>query len=175
MDNREFWVISPAERSTKKKLSLLQSVQTALGFINPPVRYVPGDVSPGVKRPESGTDHSSQSSGEVKIALNLRFPTRRHVVLLKHRDKLTLPYISLKTLIWRQTVASSAKTCILSHLQTNASIIYARFRQQCRPGYGCQFLGQLFLCGAKPVRQPSHNPLQQLVVWSRHPDRIQRR
>lgn len=168
MDDRELGVI-PLQSEAQQRKKTFSSPKRPDRLWG--IRCVPGDVSPGVKRPESGTDHSSQ----VNNALHLRFPTRRHVVLLQQKDNLTLLSISLKKFLWWKTFASSAKACISSHLQTNTIIIYARFRQQCRPGYGCQFLGQLVFCGGEPFSQPSHNPLQQFVVRSRHPDRIQRR
>jgi hypothetical protein len=38
----------------------------ALGPTQPPIEWIPGAISPGVKRPGSEADHSSPSSAEVK-------------------------------------------------------------------------------------------------------------
>jgi hypothetical protein len=43
----------------------------ALGPTQPPIRWVPGDLSPGVKRPGREADHSPPSSAEVKGCVEL--------------------------------------------------------------------------------------------------------
>jgi hypothetical protein len=40
--------------------------RAALRSIQPPIQWVPGAISPGVKRPGCATDHSPPSSVEVK-------------------------------------------------------------------------------------------------------------
>jgi hypothetical protein len=40
--------------------------RTALGPIQPPIQWVPGDLSLGVKRPRREADHSPPCSAEVK-------------------------------------------------------------------------------------------------------------
>jgi hypothetical protein len=40
--------------------------RTALGPTQPPIQWVPGPLSLGVKRPEREADHSPPSSAEVK-------------------------------------------------------------------------------------------------------------
>jgi hypothetical protein len=59
-------------------------VQTALGPTQPPIQWVPGALSVGVKRPESEADHSPPSSAEVKECVELHFhsPTHFHGVVL---------------------------------------------------------------------------------------------
>jgi hypothetical protein len=42
--------------------------RTALGPTQPPIQWVPGALSTGVKRPGREADHSSPSSAEVKNA-----------------------------------------------------------------------------------------------------------
>jgi hypothetical protein len=50
--------------------------RTALGSTQPPIQWVPGDLSLGVKRPGRGADHSPTSSAEVKewVELYLHSP-----------------------------------------------------------------------------------------------------
>jgi flagellar basal body-associated protein FliL len=58
----------------------------------PPIQWVQGAFSLGVKRPRREADHSPPSSAEVKecVELYLHSPTRLHGVVLslkkKHRD-----------------------------------------------------------------------------------------
>jgi hypothetical protein len=67
----------------------------ALGPIQPPVQWVPGALSLGVKQPSSETDHSPPSSAEVKNAWSytstLTTPSRRGAQL-KHRDSFTFSF-----------------------------------------------------------------------------------
>jgi hypothetical protein len=46
--------------------SLLHSFRTDSGSTQPSILWVPGALSPGIKRPERETDHSLPSSAEVK-------------------------------------------------------------------------------------------------------------
>jgi hypothetical protein len=51
-----------------------------------------GNFSPEIKQPECDTDHSLPFSGEVKMRRSLpRSFVRLHFVVLKHRDRPTLP------------------------------------------------------------------------------------
>jgi hypothetical protein len=67
--------------------------RTALGPTQPPIQWVPGALSLGVKLPGHETDHSPPSSAEVKewVELYLQSPNmaswRR--AQLRHRDKFT--------------------------------------------------------------------------------------
>jgi hypothetical protein len=58
--------------------------RTALGPTQPPIQWVPGALSLGVKRPGRETDHSPPSSAEVKECqeLYLHSPIRLHGVVL---------------------------------------------------------------------------------------------
>jgi hypothetical protein len=58
--------------------------RTALGPTQPPMQWVPGALSLGVKRPEREADHSPPSSAEVKNAWSYTStpPIRRHGVVL---------------------------------------------------------------------------------------------
>jgi hypothetical protein len=50
-------------------ISLFTTVsRPALGSIQPPIQWVPGAISLGVKRPGREADHSASSSAEVKNA-----------------------------------------------------------------------------------------------------------
>jgi hypothetical protein len=58
--------------------------RTALRPSQPPIQWVPGVLSLGVKRPGREADHSSTSSAEVKNAWSytFTFPIRLHGVVL---------------------------------------------------------------------------------------------
>jgi hypothetical protein len=57
--------------------------RTALGPTQPPIQWVPGALSLGVKRPEREDEHSPPSSAEVKcVELYLHSPIRLHGVVL---------------------------------------------------------------------------------------------
>jgi hypothetical protein len=49
----------------------LHHIQPALGSIQPPIQWVPGALSLGVKRPELESDHSPPSSAEIKECVEL--------------------------------------------------------------------------------------------------------
>jgi hypothetical protein len=57
---------------------------TVLGLTQPPIRWVPGALSLGVKRPGREADHSPPSSAEVKNACSYTStpPIRLHDVVL---------------------------------------------------------------------------------------------
>jgi hypothetical protein len=60
LDDRAIGVRSPAEA---KDFSSILCVQTGSGSTQPPVQWVPGVLSPGVKaRPGRDADHSPPSS-----------------------------------------------------------------------------------------------------------------
>jgi hypothetical protein len=75
-----------------------ENVFSLLNFSNkitqPPIQWVPGALSLGVKRPLREADHSPPSSAEVKkwVELYLHSPNTPSWcgVQLKHRDKFTL-------------------------------------------------------------------------------------
>jgi hypothetical protein len=66
--------------------------RTALGPTQPPIKWVPGTLSLGVKRPGHEADHSPPSSAEVKNAWSYT-STPQYVFmawcLVKHRDNFT--------------------------------------------------------------------------------------
>jgi hypothetical protein len=70
--------------------------RTALGPTPPPIQWIPGAFSLGVKRLEREADHSPPSSAEVKewVELYLHFPNMPpwRGVQLKRRDKFTFTY-----------------------------------------------------------------------------------
>jgi hypothetical protein len=51
--------------------SLTTASRTALGPTQPPIQWVPGALSLGVKRPGREADHSPPSSAEVKECVEL--------------------------------------------------------------------------------------------------------
>jgi hypothetical protein len=64
LDDRAIGVQSPAGA---KDFSSSLSVQTGSGPTQPPVQWVPGVLSPGVKaRPGRDADHSPPSSAEIE-------------------------------------------------------------------------------------------------------------
>jgi hypothetical protein len=69
-----------------------------LGPTQPPIQWVSGALSLGVKRPGSEADHSHRSSAEAKNAWS--YTSTPHYVfmawcLVKHRDNFTLLYFTL--------------------------------------------------------------------------------
>jgi hypothetical protein len=69
--------------------------RTALGPTQPPIQWVPGALSLGVKRPGREADHSPPSSAEVKNAWSYT-STPKYVFmawcLVKHRDNFTFTF-----------------------------------------------------------------------------------
>jgi hypothetical protein len=55
-----------SSRGRVKNFSLLQVFQTGSGVHPPPIQWVPGDLSPGIKQPGREADHSPRTSAEVK-------------------------------------------------------------------------------------------------------------
>jgi hypothetical protein len=64
--------------------SLHHGFRTALEPTQPPIQWVPGALSRGVKRPGREADHSSPSSAKVEesVELYFHFPIRRHGAVL---------------------------------------------------------------------------------------------
>jgi hypothetical protein len=73
--------------------------RTALGPTQPPIQWVPGAPSLGVKRPGREADPSPQSSAEVKNAWRYT-STSQYVFmawcLVKHRDNFTFTFTDTK-------------------------------------------------------------------------------
>jgi hypothetical protein len=64
-----------------------------LGSAQPPIQWVQGALSPGVKRPGREADHSPPSSAEIKemwIYTSTPTPSWHSAELVKHRDNFTL-------------------------------------------------------------------------------------
>jgi hypothetical protein len=70
---------------------------TALGPTRPPIQWVPGPLSLGVKRREREVDHSPPSSAEVKVCveLYLHSPIRLHGVDLSYAQGRLYLYLTL--------------------------------------------------------------------------------
>jgi hypothetical protein len=63
------WTIGVLEFDSRRGLGIFlftTASRTALGPTQPPIQWVPGALSLGVKRPGREADHSSPSSAEVK-------------------------------------------------------------------------------------------------------------
>jgi hypothetical protein len=58
--------LSDSSPGTVKNFLFSKSSRPALGFTQPPIQWVPGALSPGVKRPRREADHSPPTSAEVK-------------------------------------------------------------------------------------------------------------
>jgi hypothetical protein len=72
--------------------------RTALGPTQPPIQWVPGAHSLGVKWPGHEADHLPQTSAEVKECVDLYLhstntPSCCSAQLKKHRDNFTLPLL----------------------------------------------------------------------------------
>jgi hypothetical protein len=67
LDDRVIGVQIPAGAG----IFLFDAVSRALGPAQPPIKWVPGALSLGVKRPGREADHSSPSSAEVKECVDL--------------------------------------------------------------------------------------------------------
>jgi hypothetical protein len=70
--------------------------RTVLGLTQPPIQWVPGALSLGVKRPGGEADHSPPSSAKVKERVELYFhspntPSWRGAQL-KHVDNFTFTF-----------------------------------------------------------------------------------
>jgi hypothetical protein len=68
------------------------SSRPALGTTQPPIQWVPGALSPGVKRPAAEADHSPQTSAKVKKTwIYTSTPPYVFIAqcLVKHRDNFT--------------------------------------------------------------------------------------
>jgi hypothetical protein len=79
--------------------------RTALGPTQPPIQWVPGSLSLGVKRPGREADHSPPSSADVKdwVELHIHSPNTPswRGAQLKHRDKFTFYLLhSFCNLLW---------------------------------------------------------------------------
>jgi hypothetical protein len=76
------------------------SSRPALGSTQPPVQWVPGAFSPGVKRPGREAEHSPPTSAEVKkMWIYTSTPhtvSWRSVSLVKHRDNFTFYFLLAK-------------------------------------------------------------------------------
>jgi hypothetical protein len=71
--------------------------RTALGPTQPPIQWVPGTISLGVKRPGREADHSPLSSAEVKNASSCTSTPQYVLVawcLVKHRDNFIFTFLN---------------------------------------------------------------------------------
>jgi hypothetical protein len=82
--------------------------RTALGSTQPPIQWVPGGLSLGVKQPQYEADHSPPSSAEVKNAWSYtstpQYATMAWCSVKKKKPSdnltfLTLIYVTLKNII----------------------------------------------------------------------------
>jgi hypothetical protein len=80
MDDREF-----ESRQGLGIFLFTTSSRPALGPTQPPVKWIPGTLSVGVKRPGRETDHSPPSSAEVKNSWSYiaNSPIRLHGVVVR--------------------------------------------------------------------------------------------
>jgi hypothetical protein len=89
------WTIGVIEFDSRRGLGIFlffTASRTALGPTQPPIQWVPGALSLGVKRPGREADHSPPSSAEVKNAWSYTStPPYAFMAwcLVKHRDNFT--------------------------------------------------------------------------------------
>jgi hypothetical protein len=89
------WVLGFDSRRGLGIFLFTTASRTALGTTKPPIQWVPGALSLGVKRPGREADHSPPSSAEVKNAWSC-ISTPQYVFmawcLVKHRDNFTFTF-----------------------------------------------------------------------------------
>jgi hypothetical protein len=95
------WTIGVLGFDSRRRLGIfvfITAYRTALGPTQPPVQWVPGSLSLGVKLAGREADHSPPSSAEVKQCVVLYFHSpntpSESGAQLKHRDSFTLLYHS---------------------------------------------------------------------------------
>jgi hypothetical protein len=91
------WTIEVLGFDSRRELGIFLltiASRTALRRTQPPIQWVPGALSLGVKRPGREAEHSPPSSAEVKNAWGYTSAPPYALMewcLFKHRDNLTLP------------------------------------------------------------------------------------
>jgi hypothetical protein len=72
------WTIGILGFDSQRRLGIFlftTASRTVLGPTQPPIQWVPGALSLGVKRPEREDDHSPPPSAEVKECVELYLPS----------------------------------------------------------------------------------------------------
>jgi hypothetical protein len=72
---------SPIHVSSYRKHWFTTASRPALRTTQPPIQWVPGDLSLGVERPGSDADHSPPSSAEVKKCVELIISAIHYLVV----------------------------------------------------------------------------------------------
>jgi hypothetical protein len=87
--------------------------RTALEPTQPPIQWVPGTLSLGVKLPVHESEHSSPSSAEVKECVELYLHSTNKIsrrdAQLKKSTGTSLPYLYLLICVAQYTVSKHAK------------------------------------------------------------------
>jgi hypothetical protein len=93
------WTIGVLRFDSRRGLGIFlftTASRTALGPTQPPIQWIPGALSLGIKRPGREADHSPPSSAEVKNAWSYTSTPRNVFMawcLVKHRGKFTFTYL----------------------------------------------------------------------------------
>jgi hypothetical protein len=148
------WTIGVLEFDSRRGLGIFLFTtvsRPALGPTQPPIQWVQGALSLGVKRPVREADHSPPSSAEVKNAWSYTStpPIRFHgEVIFKHRDNFYILIVEAMGLIHAIYTGSSINE-IIGNLITINNCPLASSLQASGLKYKKLYFHLLFCMGVK--------------------------